>query len=110
MENTMVTVALKTFNVSIGRDEPVTVEYKGLMISALNSIPEGGLAPSGMRERIKILDKLDNAKDGSIQLSNDEFETLYDLAKEQKFALVDKGFVAYLDDLESVSQKIKNGQ
>ena len=38
MEN-MVRVALKTFNVSIGRDKPVTVEYKGLMISALNSIP-----------------------------------------------------------------------
>ena len=110
MENiaNTVTVALKSFNVNLGGDEPVKVEYKSLMIGALNSVPEGGLAPSGMRERIKILDKLENAKDGSIRLTEDEFKTLFSLAKEQKFAVVNKGFVSYLDDMESVSQKINN--
>ena len=102
-------VPLKSFNISVRGGDPVTVHYKELIVGALNAVPEGGLAPSGMRERIGILDKLEISKDGFVYLSEEEFKTVYNLVKDQKFAVVDKGFVRYIDDLEKISNDMKNG-
>ena len=104
MANGLITLQLKTFEIEVPGRDPIKIEYATLIKGALNGIPEGGLAPADMRERIKLMDKLEEAT-GTINLSQEEVETIYSLAKDQRFSVVHKGFVDYIEDLE----KIKNG-
>ena len=104
MVNGLINVQLKTFEIEVTGGDPVKVEYKTLMKGALNSIPEGGLAPSDMRDRIKLMDKLEEAT-GTVNLTQEEVDVIYGLAKDQRFGIIDKGFVDYMEDLE----KMKNG-
>ena len=104
MVNGLINVQLKTFEVEVPGGDPVKIEYKTLRKGALNSVPEGGLAPADMRDRIKLMDKLEEAT-GTVNLTQEEVDIIYGLAKDQRFSIVDKGFVDYMEDLE----KIKNG-
>ena len=104
MVNGLINVQLKTFEVEVPGGDPVKIEYKTLMTGALNSVPEGGLAPADMRDRIKLMDKLEEAT-GTVNLTQEEVDIIYGLAKDQRFGIVHKGFVDYMEDLE----KIKNG-
>jgi hypothetical protein len=74
------------------------------MRRGLNSVPEGGLSPADMRDRIKLMDKLEEAT-GTVNLTQEEVDIVYGLAKDQRFGIVHKGFVDYMEDLE----KMKNG-
>jgi len=104
MVNGLINVQLKTFEVEVSGGDPVKIEYKVLMKGALNSVPEGGLAPADMRDRIKLMDKLEEAT-GTVNLTQEEVDIIYGLAKDQRFGIVHKGFVDYMEDLE----KVKNG-
>ena len=104
MVNGLINVQLKTFEVEITGGDPVKIDYKNLIRGALNSVPEGGLAPADMRDRIKLMDKLEEAT-GTVSLSQEEAGIIYDLAKDQRFGIIHKGFVDYMEDLE----KMKNG-
>tara|TARA_Y100001951_G_C11175631_1_gene202910 strand:- start:248 stop:577 length:330 start_codon:yes stop_codon:yes gene_type:complete len=105
MSEKIITVELKTFEINLdGMDKPASIQYGDLLTGALNSIPEGGLAPVDMRERIKIIDKIESSKNGSIKLTEDEFNTVYDMAKDQKYAIVNQGFVDYVDYLDALKK------
>jgi hypothetical protein len=104
MANGLINVQLKTFEIKVTGGDPVKIDYKALMKGALNSVPEGGLAPADMRDRIKLMDKLEDAT-GTVSLSQEEVDIIYGLAKDQKFGVIHKGFVDYMEDLE----KMKNG-
>ena len=108
MANGLITLQLKTFEIEVTGGDPVKIDYKSLIKGALNGVPEGGLAPADMRDRIKLMDKLEDAT-GTVSLSQEEVDTIYDLAKEQRFSVVHKGFVDYMEDLEKMKNGVKEG-
>ena len=105
MEEKRVTVKLKEFTLTLDGMEPVKILYKDLFIGALNMPPEGGLTPLDMRDRIKLMVKIENPSyNGSVDFTLDEFNMLHEMAQSQRFAVVNKGFVAYIDYLEEIKK------
>ena len=92
-------------NVSLGRDKEVEQDfsYADLLLVALNDIPQGGLLPTEMGDRIKIIDKVKSNKK-KIELEDSELDLLYDLIKVQKFAMVHKALVEYREYFDKVKE------
>ena len=108
MANGLITLQLKTFEIEVTGGDPVKLDYKSLIKGALNGVPEGGLAPADMRDRIKLMEKLEDAT-GTVSLTQEEVDTIYNLAQEQRFGIVHKGFVDYMEDLEKMKNGVKEG-
>jgi len=97
----MATVKMKSFMLVIG-DDSTEIKYTELLKSAVNSPKEGGFSPVEMRERLKILDALDNSKNGEIKLEDEDIKLLAELVKDQRFSIVHQGFIDYTDYIQSL--------
>lgn len=86
-------IELKTFITNPGKQP---VEYSQLLIGALNQPPQGGFTPSVMKERIELIDRLEDAKD-TLEVSSEELAIIKKLVANQSFGIIDKGLIEYTD-------------
>lgn len=72
---------------------------KNLIISALENPTEGGFSVTEMRNRLKVMDKVDalNEESTVLELEDAEFETVKNAVKQVKWAILDK-FIVEFDD------------
>lgn len=74
---------------------------KALIKSALDTPPEGGFRTSEMRNRIKILDKVEalNPETTVLELTEEESKILQTAVKVVKWAILDKFILDFEDSL-----------
>ncbi len=82
--------------------EHTKVEYKMLLIDALDFPPQGGLLPKTMRERNNVAMKIETSKNGTVELENAEFDILYQTVQIMPMRVRDKGFEEFYDYLDEV--------
>lgn len=72
---------------------------KNLIISALENPTEGGFSVTEMRNRLKVMDKIDalNEESTVLELEDAEFDTLKGAVKQVKWAILDKFIVEFED-------------
>lgn len=72
---------------------------KNLIISALENPTEGGFSVTEMRNRLKVMDKVDalNEESTVLELEDAEFETVKNAVKQVKWAILDKFIVEFED-------------
>lgn len=78
---------------------------KGFLMFTLNQAVPKGLDLISLREWVKILDKFEEAKDGEIELSEEQFKRVVETYKTAPFELsMGKISVAVADYLEKISK------
>lgn len=86
-------------------DSKEQLGFIDLAIKGLNNIPQEGLTPSEMRDRLKIIDKIDSVKiDEEVELEDAEFRKIYDTYKGIKWLMMHKDIVAFDDYLEELNK------
>lgn len=88
-------IQLKTkkefITLSNGERKEIVISTTNLIRNAIDSIPKEGVTASEMRNRIKILDKLDNAieKDlKELELPEELFKYLGEITKDMKWTVI----------------------
>lgn len=92
----MKSLPLKSFKV--GEQEAT---YKELIRSCLNNVPQGGLDPEAMRERIKVLEVLESACE-VLEIEDAVAETLKKCVESMKWAVVNKDVLALCDEVKAM--------
>ena len=91
----------------------VEIKYKDLIIAAINSVPkkfdrvnqrwyEIGLSLDEIRERSRILNKIESNKKKKIDLDDIDVKIIRKLISEQKYTIVHIGFAEFGDYIASI--------
>jgi len=81
----------------------VKAGFADLAIICINQIPEGGVLPSEMSKRLKVLGKFNTVKIGDkIELEDAEFDMLKKLADNTGWKLIHKDIAAFNEYLEKL--------
>ena len=95
---------MKNFNnktTEIKKDETSFTTFKDLATVCVNQIPQGGLDVMQMKNRLNVLNKLENAN-GKISLEDAEADTLKDCVKAMKWAIMHKDLVEFIETVEKL--------
>ena len=84
--------------VSVGEETIGTAE---LIKACLNNVPQGGLTPTDMRERLRILDQLDGAN-GVLDLEDADAVVLQRCVGQMRWTVVDRGIVEFCDAIDAM--------
>lgn len=77
--------------------------YADLAITCLNQIPQGGLGPLEMAERIKLINPLQELElDQILEIEDANFETLKKCVESTKWNAVHKDIVAFSQYIENL--------
>lgn len=87
-----------------GQDDKLMLRSNLLNIVA-NNPPERGLTISAMKERIKILDAIEKADKGDIELEDAEFNTLKKLYDEYGWLTPHKDIIELADHLDELAKE-----
>lgn len=77
-------------------DKDKELDYKDLLEIAMDVLPQGGFTPKDIRERNRIQDALDQAKDGKISLEDADYEALIKIVNNSRWTLRDKELHKFL--------------
>lgn len=80
-------------------DENKEIDYKDLIEQALDVVPQGGFTPKDIKERNRIQDVLDKAKDGVIELEDADHEAMVKIVKDSRWTLRDKELNKFLQTI-----------
>lgn len=72
-----------------------------LIRMALNNVPQGGLTPMDMRQRIRILDLLEETK-GTLELEDADAVVLCDCVGQMRWAVLDRGILEFCDAIDAL--------
>jgi len=76
------------------------VEYADFIKASINSVVKGGFSIDDIRKRTRILDAVENQKEGKIILEDADLVTLKGCIKVMKWAFVHKDIIKFVDDIE----------
>jgi len=68
--------------------------------------PQKGAEVEEIRKGIRVLDALDNAKDGVVELEDADWEHLKTKVQAMQWAFVDKRILQFIDDVMDASEQI----
>lgn len=96
----MKNIELKT----IKSDSGTELQYKELILTAVKAPPQGGFDPDTMRKRMRVVDAVELAekKNQPIQLEDEDVSTLKQCVKTVKWAILDKGIIAFIDEISAL--------
>lgn len=78
-------------------DPSKEVDYKDLMEIVLDIIPQGGFTPKDIRDRNRIQGAIDEAKDGTINLEDSDYENFVKIIETSRWPVRDKEILKFLD-------------
>ena len=68
--------------------------------------PQKGAEVEEIRKGIRVLDALDNAKDGVVELEDADWEHLKTKVQAMQWAFVDKRILQFIDDVMDASEQV----
>ena len=74
--------------------------YVDLLEYTLDTIPSGGFAPKDIRERNRIQDAIDKAKEGTISFEDADFENLKKIVSNSRWNMRNKELSVFLEIFE----------
>lgn len=81
------------------------VKYKDLILGALNYVPEGGISLSEQGKRLKVIEKVENAKNGTeLELDDVDIDLIHQLLQNMRYRIVDQGLLDFSDYITSVKE------
>lgn len=95
----MKTLTLKKF-VLEGSEKEIT--YAALVKDCVKAMNQQGLDVEELRKRIRIIDALEKAGE-KLELEDQDAETLKTLVRAQKWAVVDRSIIQFIEDVEAMS-------
>ena len=88
-----------------GEERKDEVFYKSLIIGALNFVQEGGIPLSEQGKRLRVIEKIENAKNGTeLELDDVDIDLIYQLLQNMKYGLIDKGLLEFGDYIKKVKE------
>jgi hypothetical protein len=81
-------------------DSTKTATYKELIVLALDIVPQGGFTASDIRERSRIQDALDEAKNGVLELEDSDYNALEKIMKNSRWPFRSKELHTLLQNFE----------
>jgi len=88
------------------KDGDKELGYANLALTCLNNLPNGGISPVEMAERIIVIDQLKDLKiDSSIELEDAHFKTLKTCADKTKWSAIHKDIIAFDEYLKEIQSK-----
>lgn len=100
----MKTIENKTPVVDVNMEGCERADYATIAKFCLNVPPESGFKLDDMRARFKVIDKLEHATNGKIELEDAEFAKLHSAAKAVTWRVLSRGVVEFLDYLDEVAK------
>jgi hypothetical protein len=101
----MKTFINKKTDITMSQEDPTKLGYSNLAIIGLNTPPQGGWTPDEMRQRIKVIAKLDDKDIGAkIKLEDAEFDLVVKCAN-IKWQFMHKDVVAFDDYLSELKKE-----
>jgi hypothetical protein len=98
----MKTLALKTVTVTNpSSGQAISQDYKVLLKACVNQVPEKGLLPEAMRERLKLLDLIAEAGE-TLELEDADAAKLKELVSSMPWAFADKELLAFTDAVKAL--------
>ena len=88
-----------------GKEKTDEVFYKTLILGALNFVQEGGIALSEQGKRIKVIEKVENAENGTeLELDDVEVDLIHQLLQGMRYGLINKGLLEFGDYITEVKE------
>ena len=88
-----------------GKEVQDEVFYQTLIVGALNFVQEGGIPLSEQGKRIRIIEKVEKAKNGTeLELDDSDVDLIHQLLQNMRYGLVDKGLLEFGDYITSVKE------
>ena len=87
------------------KGEDFDTDTFGMLRTALENIPAEGLKISQMRDRLNLLDKLNEAKDDQIKFENAEFKLLFSMMQAQSWVVITQEIADFYAELEKINDK-----
>ena len=82
------------------KEEKPFVEYSDFIKGCVNNIGKSGFSSDDIRKRARILDALDNQKDGKILLEDADLITLKGCIKIMQWAFMHRDILKFVDYIE----------
>ena len=76
------------------------VDYKALMELTLDIVPREGFTPKDIRDRNRIQNAIDKAKDCTVSLEDADFENFVTILEGSRWPIRDKELAAFLEKFE----------
>lgn len=92
----MKTVQLKSTKETLPSGQEIEITTEQLIKTACNNSPQGGFTATDMMDRIKILDLLDKAEQGKLELEDADHKKLGEFVKATKWAFISR-FITEFD-------------
>ena len=73
------------------------VDYKDLMELTLDIVPREGFTPKDIRDRNRIQNAIDKAKDDTISLEDSDFENFTKILDDSRWPIRDKELATFLE-------------
>ena len=88
-----------------GEERKDEVFYKSLIIGALNFVQEGGIPLSEQGKRLRVIEKIENAKNGTeLELDDINVDLIHQLLQNMRYRIVDQGLLDFSDYITSVKE------
>jgi len=78
-------------------DPEKEVDYKDLIEIVLDVVPQQGFTPKDIRDRNRIQDALDEAKEGEINFEDADYENLILIVEQSRWPTRSKEILKFLD-------------
>lgn len=99
-------MTLTNKNVEFGSGEnKLKTTYFKLICDALSSVPVEGKSIGEQRKSFKLLDKIEGAKKGGVDLEKDELIYISNAVEKTKWFITGRGLVQLGDDLQELIGK-----
>lgn len=92
---------LENKTTEILKDENSKTTYADFCKVCINVMPQGGLDVIQMKTRLDIVTAIDNAN-GSIELTEEQADTLKECVKEMRWAIIHKDVVEFTEAVEKL--------
>ena len=73
------------------------LDYKDLIEYTLDVVPQGGFVPSDIRDRNRIQQALDEAKDGTLSFEDADYASLVKIIAASRWTIRDKDLNGFLE-------------
>ena len=92
----------KSFSIKSPNGQEIPVNYFDLARQSVNNPPQQGFTPKDMRDRMRILVVLDNAKEDVANIEDADVEVLKKCVNEMRWAILSQGIVDFCDKVDKL--------
>jgi len=88
-----------------GKEKTDEVFYKTLILGALNFVQEGGISLSEQGKRLRVIEKVENAENGTeLELDDADISLIHQLLQGMKYGLISKGLMEFGEYISEVKE------